>query len=207
MTPVHPTLSATEATMAEFHRREAAALAMGGEGKIAILSIPGVGMFDDREQGYRAAFNDYPGIEVVQVGDTKADSVTALSAAKDILQRFPDLAAFAATDSTGGMAAATAVEEAGKVGEVKVVSMDRNSDVLQKIKDGVVTGTVAQNDAAMAFWALQYLVNQNYNQAPLTSDNTAAGVLAAPSSVILAANYVDATNLDYFLTANELYQP
>ena len=181
--------------------------AMGGEGKIAILSIPGVGMFDDREQGYRAAFNDYPGIEVVQVGDTKADSVTALSAAKDILQRFPDLAAFAATDSTGGMAAATAVEEAGKVGEVKVVSMDRNSDVLQKIKDGVVTGTVAQNDAAMAFWALQYLVNQNYNQAPLTSDNTAAGVLAAPSSVILAANYVDASNLDYFLTANELYQP
>ncbi len=181
--------------------------AMGGEGKIAILSIPGVGMFDDREQGYRAAFNDFPGIEVVQVGDTKADSVTALSAAKDILQRFPDLAAFAATDSTGGMAAATAVEEAGKVGEVKVVSMDRNSDVLQKIKDGVVTGTVAQNDAAMAFWALQYLVNQNYNQAPLTSDNTAAGVLAAPSSVIMAANYVDASNLDYFLKANELYQP
>lgn len=181
--------------------------ALGGAGKIAILSIPGVGMFDDREEGYRAAFNDYPEIEVVQVGDTKADSVTALSAAKDILQRFPDLAAFAATDSTGGMAAATAVEEAGKAGEVKVVSMDRNSDVLQKIKDGIVTGTVAQNDAAMAFWALQYLYNYNYNQAPLTSDNVAANALAAPSSVIMAANYVDASNLDYYLKANEIYQP
>ncbi len=181
--------------------------ALGGEGTVAILSIPGVAMFDDREQGYRAAFNDYPGIEVVQVGDTKADSVTALSAAKDILQRFPDLDALAATDSTGGMAAATAVEEAGKAGEVKVVSMDRNSDVLQKIRDGIVTGTVAQNDAAMAFWALQYLVNHNYNQAPLTSDNAAAGVLAAPSSVTLAANWVDASNLDYYLQANELYQP
>ncbi len=190
-----------------FKGGEKLAEAMGGEGKIAILSIPGVGMFDEREEGYRAAFNNYPGIEVVQVGDTKADSVTALSAAKDILQRFPDLAAFAATDSTGGMAAATAVEEAGKVGAVKVISMDRNSDVLQKIKDGVVTGTVAQNDAAMAFWALQYLVDYNYHQAPLTSDNTAAAALAAPSSVIMAANYVDASNLDYYLQANETYVP
>jgi ribose transport system substrate-binding protein len=181
--------------------------ALGGEGQVAILSIPGVAMFDDREQGYRAAFNDYPGIEVVQVGDTKADSVTALSAAKDILQRFPDLDAFAATDSTGGMAAATAVEEAGRAGEVKVVSMDRNSDVLQKIQEGIVTGTVAQNDAAMAFWALQYLVNHNYNQAALTSDNAAAAALAAPSSVIMAANYVDASNLEYYLQANELYKP
>jgi ribose transport system substrate-binding protein len=181
--------------------------ALGGEGQVAILSIPGVAMFDDREQGYRAAFNDHPGIEVVQVGDTKADSVTALSAAKDILQRFPDLDAFAATDSTGGMAAATAVEEAGRAGEVKVVSMDRNSDVLQKIQEGIVTGTVAQNDAAMAFWALQYLVNYNYNQAALTSDNAAAAALAAPSNVIMAANYVDASNLEYYLQANELYKP
>lgn len=181
--------------------------ALDGKGKVAILSIPGVGMFDDREQGYRAALATYPEIEVVQVGDTKADSVTALSAAKDILQRYPDLSAFAATDSTGGMAAATAVEEAGKVGDVKVVSMDRNSDVLQKIKDGVVTGTVAQNDAAMAYWALLYLTNYNYDQAPLTSDNVAAQAVAAPSSVVMAANYVDASNLDYYLQANELYQP
>ena len=127
------------------------AKALDGEGKIAILSIPGVGMFDDREAGFRAAFETYPGIEVVQVGATGADTVTAISTAKDILTRFPDLAAFACTDSTGGIGGATAVEELDLVGDVKIVSMDRNSDVLEKIKEGVVTGTVAQNDAAMAF--------------------------------------------------------
>ncbi|MGD2027356.1 MAG: substrate-binding domain-containing protein, partial [Anaerolineales bacterium] len=181
--------------------------ALGGEGKVAVLSIPGVAMFDDRENGYRAAFEEYPGIEVVQVGATGADTVTAINTAKDILQRFPDLAAFACTDSTGGIGAATAVEELGLVGDVKIVSMDRNSDVLEKIRDGVVTGTVAQNDAAMAFWALQVLYNYNYNQAPLTSDNDAAGVNAGPSIVYTAANYVDASNLDYFLEANSIYKP
>ena len=181
--------------------------ALGGEGKVAILSIPGVGMFDDRENGYRAAFEDYPGIEVVQVGDTKADTVTSVNTAKDIMQRFPDLAAFAATDSTGGIGAATAVEELDRVGEVKIVSMDRNSDVLEKIREGVVTGTVAQNDAAMAYWALLTLYTYNYNQAPLTSDNTAAGVNPGPSLVYMAVNYVDASNLDYFLEANEIYVP
>jgi len=181
--------------------------AIGGEGQVAILSIPGVQMFDDREAGYRAAFDDFPGIEVVQVGDTKADTVTSINTAKDIMQRNPELAAFAATDSTGGIGAATAVEELGKVGEVKIVSMDRNSDVLEKIKEGVVTGTVAQNDAAMAYWALLTLYTYTYNQAPLTSDNAAAGVNPGPSQVYMAVNYVDESNLDYFLEANELYVP
>ncbi len=181
--------------------------AIGGEGKVAVLSIPGVQMFDDREEGYRAAFAEYPDIEVVQVGDTKADTVTSINTAKDILQRFPDLAAFACTDSTGGIGAATAVEELGMVGEVDIVSMDRNSDVLQKIKEGVVTGTVAQNDAAMAYWALLVLYHYNYNQAPLTSDNAAAGVNPGPSKVFTAVNYVDKSNLEYFLEANEMYEP
>ncbi|GMQ77784.1 MAG: hypothetical protein BMS9Abin02_0273 [Anaerolineae bacterium] len=181
--------------------------ALGGEGKVAILSIPSVGMFDEREAGFRAAFEAYPGIEVVQVGNTGADTVTAINTAKDILQRFPDLAAFAGTDSTGGIGAATAVEELGRVGEVKIVSMDRNSDVLEKIGDGVVTGTVAQNDAAMAFWALQVLYNYNYYQAPLTTDNAAAGVNAGPSLVNTAANYIDQSNLEYFLEANKIYAP
>ncbi len=181
--------------------------ALGGKGRVAVLSIPGVQMFDDREAGFRAAFEDYPDIEVVQVGDTKADTVTAINTAKDIMQRFPDLAAFVGTDSTGGIGAATAVEETGKAGEVKIIAMDRNSDVLEKIKDGTITGTVVQDDAAMAYWALLVLYNYNYNQPPLTSDNTMAQVQAEPSTIYTAVNYADESNLDYFLEANKMYQP
>lgn len=179
--------------------------ALGGKGKVAILSLPGVQMFDDREAGFRAAFKEFPGITVVQVGDTKADTVTAVNVAKDIMQRNPDLAAFVGTDSTAGIGAATAVEEAGMVGKVLTVAMDRNSDILEKIKKGTLTGTVAQDDAAMAFWSMQVLFNYMHHQAPLTVDNKAAGVSTGPTTVFTATNYIDKSNLQYFLDANSLY--
>jgi ribose transport system substrate-binding protein len=179
--------------------------ALGGEGKVAILSLPGTQMFDDREAGIRAAFAAYPGIEVVQVGDTKADTVTAVSVAKDIMQRNPDLAAFVGTDSTAGIGAATAIEEADKIGEVMAVAMDRNSDVLEKIEKGSLTGSVAQDDAAISFWALLTLFNFNHNQAPLTTDNVAAHANSGPILINTNANYIDKTNLQYYLDANSLY--
>ena len=48
MTPVDPTLSAAEASMADFHRRETAALAMGGEGKL--LRRKAMGVLNARER-------------------------------------------------------------------------------------------------------------------------------------------------------------
>ena len=181
--------------------------ALGGKGKVAVLSIPGVKMFDDREEGFRAAFKEFPGISVVQVGDTKADTVTAINVAKGIMLRHPDLGGFACTDSTGGIGSATAAQETGKAGKVKIISMDRNSDVLQKIEKGVITGTVVQNDASMPYWALLVLYNHVHNQPPLTTDNAAAKVNSEPDVVYTAVNYADKSNLKYFLDANKLYQP
>lgn len=183
------------------------AQALGGKGKVAVLSIPGVKMFDDREEGFRSAFKDFAEISVVQVGDTKADTVTAINVAKSIMLRHPDLAGFACTDSTGGIGSATAAEETGKAGMVKIISMDRNSDVLQKIQKGVITGTVVQNDASMAFWALLVLYNHVHNQAPLTSNNQRANVSSEPDVVYTAVNYADKSNLNFFLEANKMYQP
>ena len=181
------------------------AQAINGQGKVAILTLPGVEMFDEREAGFRDAFKNYPGITVVQRGDTKADTATAISVAKDILTRYPDLAAFVGTDSTAGIGAATAVKEAGLSGKVKTVAMDRNSDVLQSIKNGDLTGTVAQDDAAMAFWAMLVLYEYNHHQAPLTVDNAKAGVQTGPYTVFTSANYIDQSNLQYFLDANSIY--
>jgi ABC-type sugar transport system substrate-binding protein len=121
--------------------------------------------------------------------------------------RHPDLAGFASTDSTGGIGSATAAEEMGKAGKVKIVSMDRNSDVLQKIQKGVITGTVVQNDASMAYWALLVLYNNVHNQPPLTSNNKRAKVSAEPDVIYTSVNYADKSNLEFFLEANKMYQP
>ncbi len=181
--------------------------ALGGKGDVAILTITGVSMFDQREQGFREGFGKYSGIRVVQTGDTKADTVTAINVAKAILQRFPNLSAFACTDSTGGIAAATAVKEAGKAGRVKVVSMDRNSDVLEQVKSGVLFGTIAQDDCAEMVWGLLVLFSKKHFDPPLTSNNAKAGVDAAPANIFTSISWVDKSNVDYFLEANKLYKP
>ena len=178
---------------------------LNGQGKLALLSIPGTAMFDQRAQGYLDAFKNYPAIQVVQTVDTKADTVTAINAAKSIMARFPDISGFICTDSTGGIGAATAVKEAGKAGQVKIVSMDRNADVLQLVQQGVITGTVAQDDAAMAFWAMVTLYNFNHHQAPLTVDNAKAGAVTGPSQVLMHVNWVDQSNVEYYLNADKMY--
>jgi len=180
---------------------------LGGKGDVAILSIPGVSMFDVREQGFKDAFATFPGIKVVQTGATGADTVTAISAAKAIMQRFPNLTAFACTDSTGGIASATAVKEAGKTGRIKVVSMDRNSDVLQNIIAGVVTGTVAQDDVGEMVWGLLVLFSRHHFDPPLSSDNRKAGVQAEPFNIFTSVSWIDKSNVQYFLDANKMYRP
>jgi ribose transport system substrate-binding protein len=180
---------------------------VGGKGQVAILSLPATQMFDEREQGFRDAFKEYPGITVVAVGDTKADITVAVSAAKAILQKYPDLVAFVGTDSTAGMGAGTAVKEAGLTGKVKTIAMDRNSDVLQAIADGTLTGSVAQDDAAMSFWGLQVLYNYVHNQAPLTTDNKAAKAHTGPNNIYTSSNYIDKSNLQFYLDANKTYLP
>jgi ribose transport system substrate-binding protein len=178
-----------------------------GKGDVAILTISGVGMFDAREQGYREALATFPNIKVVQTGNTKADTVTAIDVAKAILQRYPNLAAFACTDSTGGIGSTTAVSEAGKTGKVKIVSMDRNSDVLQQVKSGVVTGTIAQDDCAEMVWCLMVLFSKRHFDPPLSTDNKRANVDAAPANIFTSISWIDKSNVDYFLAANKLYKP
>lgn len=179
---------------------------MGGSGKVGILTLPGVEMFDQREEGFRAAIEEhYPDIEIVGRADTQADTAVGIDAASAMLSREPDLEGFFNTDSVGAMASATVVEEAGLVGDIHIIGMDRNSDVLTKIEEGVISGTIAQNDVTMSLWALLKLYTYNHFQPPLTADNEAAGVSILPEEIIVPPNYVDQDNLQYFLEANEMY--
>ncbi len=188
---------------------KALASEIDNSGQVAVLTLPGVGQFDDREEGFRAAIDDINSeggtIEIVAVGDTKADIAEALKAGKDIISSQPNLVGFFGTDSTAAFGAVNAVKESGKVGEIKIVGMDRNSDILQEIKEGNISGTIAQNDAAAVYWAFLALVSEMHYSIPLTSDNEAADAFAGPSSVYMKPNYVSSEDVEFYLNANEIY--
>ena len=176
-----------------------------GKGQVSILTITGSAMFEERQKGFEDAFAEYDGIEVVAVGDTKADSTTATSAAKDIAVKYPDLTGFVCCDSTGAMGASTALGELGMSGSVDVLGLDRNSDTLNMVKNGTITGTLCQNDISMSYWAMISLIMEAHVDIPLTSDNAAAGAKVTPNSIYTSVNLVTADNVDYYLEANELY--
>ncbi|MEI8199624.1 MAG: substrate-binding domain-containing protein [Eubacteriales bacterium] len=178
---------------------------IGGTGKIAIMTLPGNQMFEERQKGFEDAFAEYPGITIAGYGDTKADTVTAVSAAKDLLNSNPDLVGFVCTDSTGAIGASTAVEELGLKGKVDILGMDRNTDILQMIKDGTITASIVQDDVSMSYWAMLTLISAKYVNIPLTSDNAAAGAKVSPINIYTSVNLVTADNADYYLKANELY--
>lgn len=169
------------------------------KGKIALLTKPGQPNLDERIAGYKAALAKHPGIELVQVADTQSDPIIAAQAAAALLQKYPDLAGIGCVEAAGGNGAATAVQEAGKAGAVKVVAMDRGNDVLQHIKNGVVSATIVQNTALMPIYAVQILYNLANNPAPIASDNAKAGVTGAPAKIDTGVIVVDSSNCDYFM--------
>ncbi|RKX88595.1 MAG: hypothetical protein DRP70_06335 [Spirochaetes bacterium] len=172
---------------------------IGEKGKVAIMTKPGQSNLEERIAGYQKALAEYPGIEVVQIADTQSDPVVAAQAASALIIKYPDLAGLACVEGAGGSGAATAVREAGKAGEIKIVAMDRGNEVLEAIEEGIISASVAQQTALMPYYAVQILFNLNNSKVAITSDNASAGVLGIPAVVDTGAIIVDESNYKYFM--------
>ena len=172
---------------------------IGKKGAVALMTKPGQSNLEERVAGYRKALADCPEIAIVQVADTQSDPSVAAQAAAALMQKYPALAGIACVEAAGGTGAATAVREAGKAGKVRIVAMDRGNEVLQLVKDGVISATIVQQTALMPFYATQILYNLCNNPLPVTSDNAKAGVTGAPTVVDTGVIVVDDKNCQFFM--------
>lgn len=172
---------------------------VGEKGKVAIMTRPGQSNLEERIVGYKDALAQYPDIEIVQIADTQSDPTVAAQAAAALLQKYPDLAGIGCVEAAGGAGAATAVNEAGKAGQVKIVSMDRGNDVLEYIKDGIISASVAQQTALMPFYGTQILFNLYNYDIPISSDNAKAKISGAPAVIDTGVVIVDESNYEYFM--------
>ena len=168
------------------------------KGKVAILTKPGQSNLEERVRGYKETLKKYPNIKIVQVADTQSDAIIAAQTAASVLQKYPDLKAFACVEAAGGAGAATAVRERNLKGKVKIISMDRGAEVLEGIEEGVITASVAQQTALMPYYAVQILYNLNNSNVAITSDNKAANVSGIPVVVDTGVLIVDSKNYKYF---------
>ncbi len=112
-------------------------------GKVALIGgIAGDVTSQARLDGFTAAVQGK--LDIVQTVAADWERQKALTAATDLMQANPDLKGFFAANDDMGLGIARAVANAGKTGEIAVISVDGNEDALKAVKSGDLTATVAQ---------------------------------------------------------------
>lgn len=127
---------------------------IGGAGKVAVMQgYPSAPNHKARYEAQLAVLGRYPDICVVEGGVDNDDIETARRQAAAVLAAHPDLGGYLCCDASGPIGIAAAVREAGRVGRVKVVSMDGIRPILEAIKEGVIdasSATIPKMQGAMA---------------------------------------------------------
>jgi len=127
-------------------------------GKVAVMQgFPTAPNHKQRYDAQIGVLKKYPGITVVDGGTDNDDIETAHKQASSILASVPDLRGYLCCDAAGPIGIAKAIKEAGKIGKVKVVSMDGIKPILDAIKQGVIdssSATIPQMQGSMSILML-----------------------------------------------------
>ncbi|MBB2912495.1 ribose transport system substrate-binding protein [Streptosporangium becharense] len=94
-------------------------------------------------------------LKVVQTVAANWERQTALTAATDVMRANPNLSGFFVANDDMGLGVARAVANAGKAGQVKVISVDGIKDALEAVKAGTLDGTVAQYPYAIGLMGIE----------------------------------------------------
>lgn len=123
---------------------DALAKAIGEEGEILVLQgIAGSSASRDRGQGFKEGIAAYPNIKVVGEQTAKFDRTEGLNVTTNLLQAHPNVKAIFAENDEMALGAIEALgAKAGK--DVKVFGFDGTADGLAAIKEGTLTGSIAQ---------------------------------------------------------------
>lgn len=97
----------------------------------------------ERLQGIKEVLNGTK-VEIIDVRTDDADPARAKSNAADTLVKYSDVSALVGLWSYNGPAILSAVKEANKIGQVKIITFDEETDTLNGVKDGSIAGTVVQ---------------------------------------------------------------
>src|SRR2546422_6232163 len=126
-------------------------------GKIMIF----VGKLDarnaqERYQGIREALQG-SNVEIIDVRTDDTDQVRAKSNVADTLVKYPDVRALVGLWSYNGPAILSAVRDAGKTGQVKIICFDEEDETLAGVKDGAVYATVVQQPYEFGYQSVHLL--------------------------------------------------
>jgi ribose transport system substrate-binding protein len=119
----------------------------------------GVFTTDQRWKGFEQKAKTAKGITYVGPQFGADDPNTATSIVNALLTRYPKLDGIFASDTAYGQGAATAVQNAGKAGKVKIVAFDAEPDEVTALSRGLIQALVVQKAYDMGVDAVKYADN------------------------------------------------
>ncbi len=132
---------------------------LGGKGKIATFSVPGIPVSDVRENTMKLVLKSYPGIEIVaaEVAAIPGTVPDAYNKAKDLLRTHPDLKAFCAIFDMPLIGATQAIADVDMVGKVGCYGFDGDPTAMKMIADpeSAYNATAVQQPYAIGSMAAQ----------------------------------------------------
>jgi ribose transport system substrate-binding protein len=139
------------------------------------------------------------GIQALDPVNDREDAALALELANFVLSVNPDLAGAFGVYAYNGPAWATAIREAGRVDQTKLVCFDATTDIINGIKEGVIDATVAQREFDMGYKSVQiiYLIATQGQDIAFSQMSVVNGVIDTGVDVITQANLKEyETSLD-----------
>jgi ribose transport system substrate-binding protein len=133
----------------------ALAKALGEKGKVYVSNVkPGISTTDQREEGFKLAMKDFPGIEVLETQFNDNDANKAASQLQAVIARNPDLGGVFGANLFSALGAANGVQQAGQSGKVKVVAFDAPTSIVDNLKTGLVDLAIAQHPAEIGYFGV-----------------------------------------------------
>ncbi|MFL5341094.1 MAG: substrate-binding domain-containing protein [Gemmataceae bacterium] len=124
-----------------------------GEGKVGILTssrqAPNQAQWYKRIKEYAA--EKYPRMEIMQEAEHGEDRDKGITVAKAMIQANPDLKAIIGLTSVAVPAAAEAVRQGGKKGQIKVGGVSTPKDMRDYVMDGTVTEFILWNPVDLGY--------------------------------------------------------
>ena len=133
------------------------------------------------------------GIEALEPVNDREDAATALQLANSVISANPDLAGAFGVYAYNGPAWATAINEAGRAGDIKLVAFDATTDVINYVMGGVIHASIAQREYDMGYRSVEVIkmmAQYGVDQA-LEHFGAVDGIIDTGVDVVTAGNLAD----------------
>lgn len=114
------------------------------DAKVVILHLSVNKACIDRVDGFKAEMAKHPGLKLLDVQEGKGTTEGARPVMRDLLGRFPDINAVFPINDPSALGCISAIESAGRAGQVTVVTVDGSQEALRAILAGKLHSSSAQ---------------------------------------------------------------